>query len=112
MQLIGKILSGNSTSITTKKGAQLAKTRLKVMDIGDEAEGDVNIYWVDFMGDAALTAEQLDKVHHQDATIEIRRLSCSMYNGKAYMNLSGGVILINGNPVQDKLVDAFLRRTK
>ena len=112
MQLIGKIIAGTSTTITTKQGSKLDKTRLKILDVGDETAGDVNVYWVDFMGDAALTAEQLDKVNHQDATIEIRRISASLYNGKAYMNISGGMILLGGNPVQEKLVEAFLNRSK
>jgi hypothetical protein len=112
MQLNGKIITGTSTTIATKKGTQLAKTRLKVLDTGEEAGGDVNVYWIDFMGDAALTSEQLDKVNHQDVTIEIRRTTCSLYNGKAYMILSGGMILLGGNPVQDKLVDTFLHHHK
>ena len=64
------------------------------------------------MGDAALNEEQLTKVSHQEVTIEIRRISCSLYNGKAYMNVFDGMILLGGNPVQENLVDAFLHRTK
>jgi hypothetical protein len=112
MQLIGKIITGTSTTIATKKGAQLDKTRLKVLDMGDETAGDVTVYWVDFIGDAALSDADLTKVNHQEVTIEIRRITCSMYNGKAYMNLSGGMILLGGNPVQSKLEAAFLNRTK
>ena len=112
MQLIGKIIAGTSTTITTKQGAKLDKTRLKVLDLGDETAGDVTVYWVDLMGDAALSDEQLNKVHHQEVTIEIRRVSASLYNGKAYLNVSGGMVLLSGNPVQDKLVEAFLHRTK
>ena len=112
MQLQGKILAGTSTTITTKQGAKLDKTRLKVMDIGDETAGDVNVYWVDLMGDAALDDAMLTSVNHQDVVIEIRRITCSLYNGKAYMNISGGIILLKGNPVQQKLVDAYLNRTK
>jgi hypothetical protein len=85
MQLIGKIIAGTSTTITTKQGAKLDKTRLKILDVGDETSGDVNVYWADFMGDAALMAKQLDKVNHQDATIEIRRISarCGSLRGIA-----------------------------
>jgi ssDNA-binding replication factor A large subunit len=112
MQLIGKIIAGTSTTITTKQGAKLDKTRLKILDVGDETAGDVNVYWVDFMGDAALSSAELDKVNHQEATIEIRRITASLYNGKAYMNISGGMILLGGSPVQPKLEAAFLNRNK
>lgn len=83
MQLIGKVLAGTSTTITTKQGAKLDKTRLKVLDMGDETNGDLNAYWVDFMGEAALNDAQLTEVNHQEVTIEIRRVTCSLYNGKA-----------------------------
>jgi hypothetical protein len=112
MQLIGKILSGTTTTITTKKGTQVAKTRLRILDQGDEAADEIMAYFVDFMGDAALTAEQYDQVLHQNVTVEIRRITCSMSNGRAFMNVTGGIILLGGNPVQDKLVDAFLHRHK
>ena len=110
MQLQGKILAGTSTTITTKQGAKLDKTRLKVLDIGDETAGDVNVYWVDLMGDAALNEAQLNKVNHQEVVIEVRRVTSSIYNGKAYLNISGGIVQLAGNPVQDKLVDAYLQR--
>ena len=49
----------------------------------------MTVYWVDLMGDAALDDAMLTSVNHQDVVIEIRRISCSLYNGKAYMNISG-----------------------
>jgi hypothetical protein len=72
----------------------------------------VNVYWIDFMGDAALSSTELEKVHHAEVTIEIRRITSSLYNGKAYMNISGGMILLGGNPVQPKLEAAFINRNK
>ena len=112
MQLQGKVIAGTSTTITTKQGSKLDKTRLKVMDIGEEAAGDVNVYWIDFMGDAALNDTQLAAVNHQDVIIEVRRVTSSIYKDKAYMNIIGGLVLLNGNPVQEKLVDLYLARNK
>ncbi len=103
MQLTGKVLAGSTTTLTTKKGTQLDKTRLKVLDTGEETAGDVVVYWVDFMGDAALTDAQLAQVSHQDCVIEVRKVSVSTYNGKAYLNISGGLMFCNGQPVQPKL---------
>ena len=103
MQLSGKILAGTTTTLTTKKGTQLDKTRLKVLDTGEETAGDVVVYWVDFMGDAALSDAELAQVNHQEAVIEIRKVTASVYNGKSYLNLSGGLIITNGKPIQPKL---------
>lgn len=49
MLLAGQILTGTTTTISTKKGGTLQKTRLKVLDLGPEASGG-NLYWVDFLG--------------------------------------------------------------
>lgn len=103
MQLTGKILAGTTMTFTTKKGTELAKTRLKVLDTGEETQGDVNVYWVDFLGDAALTEAELAQVNHQEVVIEIRRVTASPSGGKAYLNLSGGLIITNGAPIQPKL---------
>ena len=49
MLLAGQILTGTTTTISTKKGGTLQKTRLKVLDLGPEASGG-DLYWVDFLG--------------------------------------------------------------
>jgi ssDNA-binding replication factor A large subunit len=103
MQLNGKVLAGTTTTITTKKGTALDKTRLKVLDTGDEVAGDVSVYWIDFIGETALSEEELGLIHHEEVVIEIRRVSASGYNGKAYLNVTGGLILSKGAPVQAKL---------
>ncbi len=59
MQLSGKVLAGTTQTITTKKWTALEKTRLKVLDMGDEVAGDVQFYWVDFLDSAALTEQEL-----------------------------------------------------
>ncbi len=64
MQLSGQILTGSTQTIATKKGDHLQKTRLKVLDLGPEANGG-DVYWIDFLGDAALTDEELRQVSRQ-----------------------------------------------
>lgn len=103
MQLTGKVLAGTTTTITTKKGTKLDKTRLKVLDTGSEVAGDVAVYWVDFFADAALSDDELALINHEESVIEIRRVSTTACNGKAYLNVLGGLILCKGMPVQPKL---------
>jgi len=104
MQLIGKVLASKTDMIATKKGGQLAKTRMKVLDTGDEAAGEAQIYWIDFWGDAALSDDERDSIHHEEVTIEIRRVSASAgKDGRAYLNMTGGLVLLGGMPVQAKL---------
>jgi hypothetical protein len=105
MQLTGKVLGGKTTTITTKTGTKLEKTRIRVLDTGEEAVNDVISYWIDLLGDAALTEQQLSDINHTEVVIQIRRVSMSSYNGKSYLNISGGLILpVNGGePIQSKL---------
>jgi hypothetical protein len=105
MQMIGRILSGMVSSIDTKKGTKLPKTRLKVLDLGDEVQGDVQFYWIDFLGDVALSETELDQVRGQQVTVDIRRVTPSLgKDGKAYVNVSGGMVLdAQGKPVQAAL---------
>ncbi len=112
MQVVGKVMAGVATNFTNKQGSKVDKTRLRILDLGDEAASDLNAYWVDFIGEAALTEAQLKQITHQEVTVELRRVYASLYNGKAYLNITGGLILLNGNPIQEKLVEAFLQRTK
>lgn len=102
MQMSGKVLGGSTQTVTTKKGTQLAKARLKILDTGDEVNGDVIFYWVDFLGESALSESELAQVNHQEVTIEIRRVAPSLgKDGKAYVNMTGGTILgRDGMPVQ------------
>jgi hypothetical protein len=104
MQLNGKVLAGKTTTITTKKGTALDKTRLKVLDIGEEVAGEVAFYWVDFIGDAALSEDELAAVSHEEVVVEIRRISTSGSNGQTYLNITGGAVLHGGMPVQAKLL--------
>ena len=64
MRLEGTALMGSTQTITTKKGDDLQKTKLKVMDMGPEANGG-DLYWIDFLGEAALSDEELDAILRQ-----------------------------------------------
>lgn len=103
MQLSGQILTGSTQTIATKKGDHLQKTRLKVLDLGPEANGG-DVYWIDFLGDAALTDEELRQVSRQQVTVEVRRMYASAgKNGGAFLNASGGAIMLNGQIAQKTL---------
>lgn len=103
MQLSGQILTGSTQTIATKKGDHLQKTRLKVLDLGPEANGG-DVYWIDFLGDAALTDEELRQVSRQQVTVEVRRMYASAgKNGGAFLNASGGAVIQNGQIVQKSL---------
>ncbi len=43
-------------------------------------------------------------ISNEEVVIEIRRISASGANGKTYLNLTGGVVLHGGMPVQAKLL--------
>jgi hypothetical protein len=105
MQMQGQALAGSTQSLTTKRGETLQKTKLKVIDLGPEASsGDV--YWVDFLGDEALTDEELRQIMRQQVTIEIRRFSASVGKqqpGRAFLNASGGAVHLGGQVVQKAL---------
>ena len=106
MQLSGQILTGSTQTIATKKGDHLQKTRLKVLDLGPEANGG-DVYWIDFLGDAALTDEELRQVSRQQVTVEVRRMYASAgKNGGAFLNASGGAVILNGQIVQKTLRSA------
>ncbi len=103
MQLSGQILTGSTHTIATKKGDHLQKTRLKVLDLGPEANGG-DVYWIDFLGDAALTDDELRQVARQQVTVEVRRMYASAgKNGGAFLNASGGAVILNGQIVQKTL---------
>jgi hypothetical protein len=103
MQLSGQILTGSTQTIATKKGDHIQKTRLKVLDLGPEANGG-DVYWIDFLGDAALSDDDLRQVARQSVTVEVRRMYASAgKNGGAFLNASGGAVLLNGQVVQKGL---------
>lgn len=107
MQMNAKVLAGTTQILSTKKGTQLEKTRLKVLDTGVEVASDVQVYWIDFIGDAALSEDELASINHEEVVIEIRRVSATAgRDGRAYLNISGGLILLGSMPVQSKLVAA------
>jgi len=100
MQLSGQILTGSTQTIATKKGDHLQKTRLKVLDLGPEAAGG-DVYWIDFLGEAALADDELRQVDRQPVTVEVRRMYASSgKNGGAFLNANGGAILLEGQIVQ------------
>src|SRR5258708_21196234 len=47
MLLNGQILTGSTQTIATKKGDHLQKTRLKILDLGQEANGG-DLFWGGF----------------------------------------------------------------
>ena len=101
MKLLAKVLHGTTQTITTKKGTQLEKTRLKVQDIGDEVNGDLLAYWIDLLGDNALSDAELSAILHEEVEIDVRRVSASAgTKGGAFLNLTGGWVYQNGKVVQ------------
>lgn len=104
MEMHGKVLSGVVQTLTTKKGERLNKTRLKVLDVGAEVAGDVQVYWIDFLGEVALSESEMAAVQHQEVVIDIRRINPTLgKDGKAYLNISGGALVQNGQVVQTAL---------
>src|SRR5215813_6210103 len=100
MLLSGQILTGTTTTISTKKGDHLQKTKLKVLDLGPEAAGG-DLYWIDFLGEAALADEELRSISRQAVEVEIRNMRASAgTKGGAFLNASGGAIRHNGQVVQ------------
>ena len=103
MLLSGQILTGSTQTIATKKGDHLQKTRLKVLDLGVEASGG-DLYWIDFLGEAALTDDELRAVARQQVELEVRRMYASKgAKGGAYLNANGGAVRHEGRVVQRAL---------
>jgi hypothetical protein len=101
VQINAQALTGSTTTMTTKKGESLQKTKLKLIDIGPEAAGG-DVYWVDFLGEAALADDELRQIARQSVTVEIRRMyaSAGKQMGRAYLNANGGAVLLGGTIVQ------------
>ncbi len=101
MKLLAKVLHGSTQTITTKKGTKLEKTRLKVQDVGDEVNGDLLAYWIDFLGENALSDNELSAILREEVEIDIKRVSASAGDkGGAFLNLTGGLVYRSGNVVQ------------
>src|SRR5690349_2690304 len=100
MQLSGQILTGSTQTIATKKGDHLQKTRLKVLDLGQEAAGG-DVYWIDFLAEAALAEDELRQIARQQVTVEVRRMYASSgKNGGSFLNANGGAIRLGDQVVQ------------
>jgi hypothetical protein len=104
MKIEGTILQAKSQTLTTKAGAQLQKTKLRVLDTGLEADGG-DIYWIDFLGEAALSDDELEQVHRQQVVIELRKVYATSGSkpNSAYLNANGRAVLFNGQVVQKGL---------
>ncbi len=103
MLLAGQILTGTTTTIATKKGDTLQKTRLKVLDLGPEASGG-DLYWIDFLGEAALADDELRQVSRQQVQLEVRSMRASAGSqGGAFLNATGGAVRLNGQVIQKGL---------
>jgi hypothetical protein len=111
VKIEGLALAGSTEIISTKKRGDLQKTKLKVMDMGPEANGG-DLYWIDFLGDASFSDEELDAILRQPVVIEVRRIYISTSNqpGRSYLNVSGGAVIQNGQIVQSGLRSQRLAR--
>jgi hypothetical protein len=105
MLMKGRILVGSLREFKTKKGDTLPKASVKVADMGPECASDVITYWIDFLGDAALSQTELDSVMGEEFMIDIRLARASKgSNGNAYLNVAGGAIVdASGHVVQSGL---------
>jgi hypothetical protein len=102
-----RVLAGSVREFRTKKGAMLPKASVKFLDMGPECGSDVTTYWVDFLGDAALTADELEAIVGSEVTVGIRSCRSSAgQNGKVFQNISGAAILDH----EGRVVQAGLTR--
>jgi hypothetical protein len=106
MLLSGQILTGTTTTFNTKKGSTLQKAKLKILDLGPEASGS-DLYWIDFLGEAALSDEELRQLSRQQVQVEVRSMRASAGSkGGVFLNATGGAIRFNGQVVQKSLRSA------
>ena len=82
------------------------------MYMGAEASGG-DLYWIDFLGEAALSDEELDAILRQPVVIEVRFMRASAGNqpGRACLNASGVAVVHNGQIIQRGLRSERLART-
>jgi hypothetical protein len=101
MKMHAKVLAFTVTTISTKQGKQLEKARVKVQDTGNEVNGDLMAYWVDFLGEQAPTEVELGAILHEEVEIDVRRVSCSKgRDGGVFLNITGGNIWQDGKTIQ------------
>ena len=97
------MLTGSTQTIASKKGEHLQQTRLKLLDIGPEASGG-DLYWVDFLGEAALTDDELRQVSRKQVQVEVRRMYASAGSKcGGFLNANGGAVLLEGLVIQRAL---------
>lgn len=111
MQMQARVLAGSVREIKTKKGP-LPKASVKVLDMGPECGSDVVTYWIDFLGDAALTADELESIVGSECTVSVRSIRSSAgQNGKVFQNIAGAAILDgHGQVVQASLAHHTQRK--
>jgi len=101
MKLTGRVLTGSTQTVTTKKGTQLQKTRIKFQDVGDEVQGDLIAYWVDFLGESAISEGDVAVLMHEVVEIDIKRITTSKgKDGGVFLNVTGGIIRHQGKNFQ------------
>ena len=101
MKMRAKILAFTFSTLTTKQGKTLEKARVKVQDVGNETNGDLLAYWIDFLGEQAPSEVELQAILHEEADIDIRRVSCSKgKDGGVFLNLTGGTIWQDNKAIQ------------
>jgi hypothetical protein len=99
MKMNARVLASHNETLDIKKGQnagqKLNKTRLKVVDMGEEVGGDLIQYWIDFLGEYALTESEIGLILRQDVVIDIRLVRPTAgKNGGAFLNVSGGMIML------------------
>ena len=114
MQMFARVLSSHNETLDIKngknQGQKLNKTRLKVIDVGDEVNGDVIQYWIDFLGENALTDKEVELILKKDVQIDIRLVrATSGKNGGAFLNISGGMIMLADAHGQNIIVQGQAR---
>jgi hypothetical protein len=101
MRITAKVFSGSNTPFKNKDGQAVAKTRLKVVDMGDELDGAPQTYWIDFVGDYALNPQEVQALQKQMVEIDIQYVTASTgKDGKAYLNVRGGFVYLDGKVYQ------------
>ena len=74
-----------------------------MLDLGPEASGG-DLYWIDFLGEAALADDELRQVTRQQ--VQWRSAACCAgraSKGGAFLNATGGAVRFNGAVIQKGL---------
>jgi hypothetical protein len=84
-------------------GEGAARQHADVQDVGEEVNGDLLAYWIDFLGEHALSESELATILREEVEIDIKRVSASAGDkGGAFLNLTGGAVFHQGHPVQGR----------